>query len=167
MRAQVDNNVHKLPETFPHSLDEGKEARLFTRLSVSNVAPLWPQIHDLLKLDDSIGITHSIDDIHKMIMSHRVDVWVQFNRLTTTLEAIVITEFVGYPRGLVLRAWIACALPTARMDVDSFYHLISAWAVNNDCLGLLASGRKGWLRKFSNAKYAYHTMCIMFQKERK
>ena len=156
---------HTLPNTFPRTIDEAPNERLFTRLAVENVAPLWPQIHDLLKLDEGIGITHSIEDIHKMILSHRIDAWIQFFKPFSVLEAVVITEFVGYPRGLFLRAWIACALPTAKLDVDSFYHLISAWAFNNDCVGMIATGRRGWFRKFSNVKNDSYTSRIMFPRE--
>ncbi|CAM6001449.1 unnamed protein product [Sphagnum balticum] len=132
-----------IPETFPRAIDAQVQDRMHTRLSVMNVAALWPQIEELLKLDKSLGLTHNLNDIHKMIMAHRVDVWIQFYKPFNCLEALVITEFVNYPRGLFLRAWIACCLPTAKLDDEAFYHLISNWASNNNCIGMQAVGGGG------------------------
>ena len=69
------------------------------------------------------------------------------------LEAFVITEFSAFPKGVWVHAWLAASDPEAQFDYWRFRDVLCEWAQANNCRGVSAAGRVGWLKKYPEAKY--------------
>lgn len=121
------------------------------RVSVDNVHAIWPQLQRLLALPLALRPTHNADDVYKMLLAQMVQLWVQMDG--PTLEAFVITEFEVCPRGIWLRAWLAGADREAQFDGWRMEEMLVAWAKANNCRGISAAGRLGWLKRFPAAKF--------------
>lgn len=124
------------------------EARVF-KVAVENIMPLWPQLQPLLALILPMMQTHNEEDIRKILLGQMGHLWIQWS---DRVEALVVSEFAAYPRGVWVRAWLAAAYPGAKFNGDAFFSALSDWAVAHRCRGLEGGGRIGWLRKFPNAR---------------
>lgn len=118
---------------------------VFVRLSTENITPNWPQIEELLKPALAIVDTHSPEDVRRMCMANAAQMWVQLD--APIIEAIVVTEFVHYPRGLFCRVWIASANRDNPLDMEQMLDTLEKWRVMHDIKGLEIVGRPGWLRR--------------------
>ncbi len=126
------------------------ETRVF-RVAVENVMPAWDALRPLI-LQELVTIpTHNEDDVRKAIMSGTCHLWVQWS---DHIEAMVLTDFVAYPRGLALRVWMGAAYRNDGMDWHAFRAAIEEWAVACKCRWIDACGRIGWLKRFSGAHMA-------------
>lgn len=137
------------------------EVQTVFRVSVDNVHLVWPQLEKLLALPLALRPTHNADDVYKMLLAQMVQLWVQLDG--AKLEAFVITEFEVCPRGVWLRAWLAGADNEARFDSWRMEEAIVAWAKTNNCRGISAAGRLGWLRKFPAAKFEGALMRVTWE----
>lgn len=121
------------------------------RVSVDNVHLVWPQLERLLARPLAMRPTHNADDVYKMLLAQMVQLWVQMDE--AKLEAFVITEFEVCPRGIWLRAWLAGADNDATFDNWRMEEAIVGWAKANNCRGISAGGRLGWMKRFPTAKF--------------
>lgn len=124
---------------------------MILRLAPENVAILWPQVAELIQPAVDLVSTHTISDVHHAILSMRAQLWVEVHA-DKHVVAAVITEFVSYPVGLFVRAWVAGAHPKEPMDTDAMFEKIDHFRAINNAIGFEAIGRHGWLRKFPGAK---------------
>ena len=131
------------------------------RVSVDNVNLIWPQLEPLLALPLALRPTHNAEDVYKMLLAQMVQLWVQMDG--ATLEAFVITEFEVCPRGIWLRAWLAGASREAAFDNWRMEEAITAWAKVNNCRGISAGGRLGWMKRFPGAKYEGALMRVTWE----
>jgi len=131
------------------------------RVSVDNVHLIWPQLERLLALPLALRPTHNADDVFKMLLAQMVQLWVQMDG--PTLEAFVITEFEVCPRGIWCRAWLAGADREATFDNWRMEEAIVAWAKANNCRGISAGGRLGWMKRFPNAKFEGALMRVTWE----
>jgi hypothetical protein len=131
------------------------------RVSVDNVNLIWPQLEPLLALPLALRPTHNAEDVYKMLLAQMVQLWVQMDG--PTLEAFVITEFEVCPRGIWLRAWLAGADREASFDNWRMEEAITAWARINNCRGISAGGRLGWMKRFPGAKYEGALMRVTWE----
>ena len=115
------------------------------RVAVDNIMPLWSQIVPMIEGALNGSATHDVEDVRRMLMAQAAHLWVQW---TDRVEALLITEFVAYPKGLWLRIWLASAVQDVKLDHLSFYDMLCKWRDDNQCCGFEALGRPGWLRKF-------------------
>lgn len=131
------------------------------RVSVDNLHLVWPQLEHLLARPLAMRPTHDAEDVRKMLMAQMVQLWVQMDG--STLEAFVITEFEVCPRGIWLRAWLAGASQEATFDNWRMADAICSWAKMNNCRGISAGGRLGWLKRFPSAKYEGALMRVTWE----
>jgi hypothetical protein len=120
------------------------------RVSVDNVTPLWDQVGPLVEAALRGRVTHDAEDIRKILMAQACQLWVQWN--DPLVDAMVVTEFAAYPKGVWVRVWMAAARPDAKMDDDGFLRIITQWADHHQCRGFEVTGRHGWLKRFPDAK---------------
>jgi len=119
------------------------------QVAVANVTPLWPQLESILAPALALTSTHDPEDIRRALLGQAAHLWIQWNG--EHVEAAVVSEFVHYPRGIWVRAWLAGARDDARMDDRGFHEALMAWCKMHGCIGFEAVGRHGWLRKFPDA----------------
>ena len=127
------------------------EVQTVFRVSIDNVHLVWPQLEPLLALPLALRPTHNTDDVYKILLAQMAQLWVQMDG--SKLEAFVITEFEVCPRGVWLRAWLAGADREAQFDGWRMEEAIVGWAKANNCRGISAAGRLGWLKRFPAAKF--------------
>ena len=120
------------------------------RIMPEHVTPLWPQLQEIFAPVLANSATHTDEDIRRSLMVGNSQLWAQMRG--DIVEAAATTEFVDYPKGIFVRVWLAGAKKTAKFNVDAFFEIIERWRQINRCIGIEASGRHGWLRKFPNAK---------------
>jgi len=125
-------------------------AQIF-RVATENVEPLWPQIEPLLQVELANIPTHDVDDVRGLILGNRCHLWVQWS---DHVEAMAVTEFDSFPRGVALRVWLGAANEADRLDGEGFRTTLTQWAARNHCKWIMACGRIGWLRRFPDAKFA-------------
>ena len=95
-----------------------------------------------------------------MLMAQLCNVWVQW--VEPTVEAIVISEFASYPKGVWVRAWLAAARRDREMDDDGFLLALTEWARAHKCRGFEAGGRHGWTRRMANVSVEGLRMRVTF-----
>lgn len=121
----------------------------FFRVAVENVGELWPQVEPLVTQGLRGIPTHDAEDVRKLIYAHECHLWVQVDM--PVVEAIVVTQFKAYPKGVALLAWIISALPEPGFETEETLWALSAWARSHNCKWLEASGRHGWVRRIPQA----------------
>lgn len=131
------------------------------RVAPENITGLWPQLAPLVNQGLRGVATHDVEDVRRCLFMPTCQLWGQFD--IPTLEAIVISEFVSYPKGVWLRAWIAAALPEPGMETEEFLALLTAFARENNCRGFEAAGRHGWMRRVPEATVDGLLMRVNFQ----
>lgn len=120
------------------------------RLAPENVAALWPQIAVLLRPALDLVSTHTANDVRRLILTMRVQLWVELDGVEVI--AAVVTEFVDYPAGLFVRAWLAGAHTDRPMNTDAVLEALDEWREMNGAIGLEAIGRHGWLKRVPGAR---------------
>lgn len=121
------------------------------RVAVDNIAPLWDRVGPLVEAALQGRVTHDVEDIRKILMAQACQLWIQWRE--PMVDAMVVTEFAAYPKGVWVRVWMAGARPDTKMDDDGFLTAISWWSEQHNCRGFEAIvGRQGWLKRFPAAK---------------
>lgn len=131
------------------------------RVAYDNIAGLWPQVQPLVEQGLRGAPTHDAEDVRKMLYTGSCQLWVQCD--IPVVEALVVSEFVAYPKGVWLRVWLAAAKPEPGMDTAEFLEKLTAFAEQNHCRGFEAIGRHGWARKIKDAKIEGLHMRVTFQ----
>ena len=131
------------------------------RVTLDNIAGLWPQVEPLVAQGLRGAPTHDAEDVRKMLYTGSCQLWVQCD--IPVVEAAVISEFVAYPKGVWFRVWIAAAKPDPGMDTDEFLEKLTSFARQNNCAGFEAIGRHGWARRIKEAKIEGLLMRVTFQ----
>lgn len=116
----------------------------------ANIAPLWPQLAALFKPVLATVRTHTVEDVRRMILAMRVQLWVQM--VNDVVVSAATTEFIDYPAGMFVRVWMVGAVPDRKLDIDSFVETLNHWRMANKCVGFESIGRHGWLKHFPEAK---------------
>ena len=141
MSAVID--AEALPkEEAPHQI---------FRVAIENIQALWPQIESLVAVELFGLPTHLPDDVRHILLANRANLWIQWS---DRVEAMVITDFVSYPRGLALRIWLGAARKDAKFDRARFFVELQQWARRNECRWIDGCGRVGWLKVFPDVRYA-------------
>jgi hypothetical protein len=125
-------------------------AKVF-RVAIENVMGIWPQVEPLVAKELAVIPTHDVDDVRRMVLSNQLHLWVQWS---DHVEAMAVTEFASYPRGLALRVWLGAAGDGEKLSRVTLVSAIKQWARYNRCKWIDACGRVGWLRVFSDAKFS-------------
>ena len=115
------------------------------KLTPDNVTPLWGQIEALLRAPVNRMGTHEPDDVRKMAMTGAAQMWIQYD--SPIVEAVVVTEFVQYPKGLYLRAWLAGGSRDYPFDNEGWIEALTQFGEVHRVKGLEIIGRMGWLRR--------------------
>ena len=115
-----------------------------------NIASLWPQVEPLITAALRGRPTHDAEDLYRLLMGRHCHLWIQWN--SPDVEAIVISEFMAYPKGVWVNAWLAGARRDRPMDDGAFLAALRDWALSHRCQGFEAIGRPGWLKRFPGAK---------------
>lgn len=123
----------------------------FFRLAPENITPIWDQIEKLLTPALAQSGTHSAEDVRQMCMAQQAHLWAQMD--IPVVEAVIVTEFVRYPRGLFLRAWLAAADRDAPLDDEIATDALEKWRVMHGCIGFEIIGRMGWLRRVPGMQF--------------
>lgn len=131
------------------------------RVMPENITGLWPQLKPLIDLGLRGVPTHDAEDVRRCLFTPTCQLWGQFD--IPLLEAVVISEFVSYPKGIWLRTWIAAALSKPGMDLDEFLAKLTAFARETNCRGFEAIGRHGWIRRIPEAVCDGLLMRVNFQ----
>lgn len=118
------------------------------RVAPENVMPLWPQVEPLIRLGMRGIPTHEPEDVRLMLMDMRAHLWIQWSG---KVDAVVVTQFMVYPRGCWLLMWVAGAARGAHLDYQAFDAVTEEFRRANGCRGREIRGRIGWVRKFSQA----------------
>lgn len=119
------------------------------RVMPENITPLWDQLAPLIEVELRTIPTHDVEDIRKLLLSGNAQLWIQWSEC---VEAMVITEFVSYPRGLALRAWMGAVAPGYTMNRRGLFKIVTQFARRHRCRWIDACGRYGWLRAFPEAE---------------
>lgn len=80
--------------------------------------------------------------------------WREEDSARQTVVSAAVSEFVDYPAGLVVRVWLAGAVPDKKMDMDAFVETLDRWRIANACVDFEWIGRHGWLKVFPWARVA-------------
>lgn len=120
------------------------------RVAVENIMPLWPQLDPLIVSGLRTVATHDAEDVRRMLLGQACHLWIQWS---DRVEAMVISEFTTYPKGLWLRLWLGAALPDAKMRPELFMSELEDWRVTNGCVEFEIIGRTGWGRLLPGARY--------------
>lgn len=123
---------------------------LILRLAPENVAPLWPQVAELIRPALAMVCTHTVVDVHQAVLAMKAQLWVEVRG--SKVIAAVVTEFISYPVGLFVRAWLAGAHKDEAMDTNGFIEALDQWRSINGAVGFEAIGRHGWMRKIPGAQ---------------
>jgi hypothetical protein len=141
-----------MPDSFafdPITEPETVSRQVF-RVSVDNVTPLWPQVEPIIARVLRGHLTHDTEDVRRLIMGQSAQLWVQYS---DGVEAIVVSEFVSYPKGVWLRIWLVGTAEGATMDSAACLASLSQWRDMHGCKGFEAMGRMGWLRRYPELKF--------------
>lgn len=130
---------------------ERPETTTIFRVAIENVSALWPQIEPLVKTELASVVTHDAGDVRALLLANQMHLWVQWSG--HHVEAMAVTDFVNYPRGLALRVWLGTVNPGDVLDRTTFRIRLNQWARANQCKWIDACGRVGWLRVFRDAQY--------------
>jgi hypothetical protein len=120
------------------------------RVAVENVTPIWPQVEPLVVRALCGQPTHDAEDVRRMLLGNAAQLWIQW---AERVEAICVSEFVAYPKGIWVRVWLVGADPVAKMTDAGFADAIEHWREANGCRGIEAIGRLGWLRRYPQVKF--------------
>lgn len=130
--------------------DEVSAAPVF-RVALENIPDLWPRLERLVAVELAGIPTHEPADVRRALLANQAHLWIQW---VDRVEAMAVTDFVNYPRGMALRVWLGAAQKDSRADKDQFLEHFVRWARRNECRWIEACGRVGWLKIFSDLKYS-------------
>lgn len=117
--------------------------KVITMIYPANIMTIWNQLPALLEPALAITKTHNIEDLRQSLLAGKSQLWIQWSN---KVEAAVVTEFVGYPRGVWCRFWLAGALKDANIMWEKFFDVLWDFAKENKCAGIEDCGRGGWSR---------------------
>ncbi len=120
------------------------------RVAVEHVMPLWPQLEPLVERALEGHLPHDAEDVRKALLGGNTQLWVQWD--DERVEALAITEFAVFPKGVWVRVNLVAARPDARLDSEAFLAALTQWKEMHGCRGLEAIGRVGWARRFPGMK---------------
>lgn len=126
--------------------------KTFAMLFPANIMSVWNEVEQLLRPTIDRAGTHTSEDVRKAVLNGSLHLWVQWNPVTSKIEAAAVTEMVPYPRELRLRVWLAGALQDGDADWQTLSGLIANFGKDNKCAALEVMGRKGWKGLFPEAK---------------
>jgi len=116
----------------------------------------------MLETDPGYGVTHNAEDIRALLMASQGHLWIQWDEDNKNVDAVVVTLFQSYPRGLFLNCWVTAAMPDVKVDWPTVQTAIVGWAKKHKCIGLLGQGRVGWMRKFSGVEAGGQLIRMVF-----
>lgn len=132
------------------------------RVAMENISAIWPQIEPLIAIELAGVPTHEPEDVRRILLANRANLWVQW---TDAVDAMAITDFVSYPRGVALRAWLGAVKKGAKFERARFYTEMERWARRNECRWIEGCGRVGWLKVFPETRYAGMFMRVDVDKD--
>jgi hypothetical protein len=101
---------------------------------------------------DHGGNTHTFEDIKKMILEGRLQIW-------PGKKGCAVTEIITYPRKKVLHVFLYGGELDEAVDmIDS----AEAWGRAQGCSGLTLSGRMGWQRAL--AEHGFKPVLITLER---
>lgn len=94
-------------------------------------------------MDHAGGTTHTLGDLYNGILSGHLRLW-------PAEDAVIVTEFVHYPRERHIHVFLAGGnlktIEAMRPEIEHF-------GIANGCSRLTISGRPGWARHFKEQGY--------------
>jgi hypothetical protein len=120
------------------------------RVAPNDLAVLWPQVAPLVVAALRGTPTHDAEDVRKTILAGNATLFVQFR--DNRVEAIVVTEFVTFPKGVWINMWLlAAADPHVPLSIEAFHPVLEVFRIHNGARGFqYCGGRHGWLKRFPN-----------------
>jgi len=123
--------------------------QIITMIYPAHIAQIWSEVEPLLKPAIAISGTHNCEDIYHSLMGGKSQLWIQWSE---KVDAVVVTEFISYPRGLWFRFWLAGALKETEVLWKKFFDILYEFAKQNKCAGIEDCGRVGWGHYAPHAK---------------
>jgi hypothetical protein len=119
---------------------------MLTKVSTEVLPAVWPQCYDLLKAPAERDGLFLIEDVWATLITGKASLFIEYEG--SVIKAAVVTEFVSFPRALLLRLWLMGATRGEEVDYAGLRALTEEWAKVNAANGLQIIGRSGWSRKF-------------------
>lgn len=120
------------------------------RVNPTDVAALWGQVEPLVTLALRNADTHDSEDVRGALLCGTATLFVQYSDM---VEAIAITQFITYPKGIWLNVWLVAAGTGSELDDDEFFQTIDHYRQINGCRGFQYTGaRQGWAKRFPGFK---------------
>ena len=113
----------------------------------SDIPVIWPKVEGLVK--HALNVTANgrflPEDILNGLRAARMQLWLVGKEGLKHAEALVITEITRYPQ----KRYCTVTLVAGAQREHWIDHLdtIEAWAMENNCDGMEAIGRRGWTKE--------------------
>ncbi len=119
------------------------------RLAPELITPAWSILEPIIASALKGQETHNTEDVRQLLMTMQCHGWIQVDEETNSIQALVVTEFTRYPRGLWLRLWLAGVADGCHLEDNMFYEVLDKWRVDMGCREFEIIGRPGWSRRFN------------------
>ena len=124
-------------------------------VSVDKVASIWEEVYPLLE-KAQVYAAGELDtqDFFEMVENGDMQLWIAED--DGGIFAMMLTEFVQYPRKKVMRIVSIGGKEMNRWM--KYFPALEAAALSVGCTGFEIFGRKGWLRVLKDWKCSYHVL---------
>ena len=124
-------------------------------VDADKVASIWEEVYPLLE-KAQVYAAGELDtqDFFAMIENGDMQLWIAED--DNGIFAMMLTEFVKYPRKKVMRIVSIGGKEMNRWM--KYFPALEAAALNVGCTGLEAQGRKEWLRVLKDWECSYHVL---------
>ena len=118
---------------------------------VDHVDQIWDDVKSYL--EGAAKYTHgryTVDDIYDCIKDYGNQLWIAFD--DEKIKAAVVTHFMHYPKKKYL-VMAFCGGEQLEQWLDPIIKVLQCWAFDNQCDGLEATARLGWVKPLKNNGY--------------
>ena len=120
------------------------------RVNPVDVTALWDQVQPLITSALRDIPTHDAEDVRGAILAGTSTLFIQFREV---VEAIAVTQFAAFPKGIWLSIWLVGARPDYALDDAAFLDVMTTFQEINGCRGFQYTGaRQGWIKRFPGFK---------------
>ena len=124
-------------------------------VAADKVASIWEEVYPLLDMAQVYAAGElDTQDYFAMIENGDMQLWIAEN--DGGIFAMMLTEFVQYPRKKVMRIVSIGGKEMNRWM--KYFPALEAAALSVGCTGFEVFGRKGWLRVLKDWKCSYHVL---------
>ena len=99
--------------------DSGSVVRNVMLIPVAHITPLWDRVEPLVERGLRGEVTHDTEDVRRILMAQSAQLWGQFTA-SGELEAVCVSEFAVYPKGIWVRVWLGAVADGCEFDDQGF-----------------------------------------------